>query len=312
VNDSRPLLVTGASGFAGRHLLERLASAGDVVGWSRSPVAAELAGLARWYRVDMTRRDQVRAALEEIRPTRVYHLAGLAQVDRSRSDPAEALDTNVIATHHLLEGLRRLGRPVRVLVSGSAMVYAPSTAPLAETAATAPDGPYGLSKFAQEQLALRVAAEDGLDVVVARAFNHTGPGQAPTFVAPSIARQIARIERDQQEPVLKVGNLEALRDLTDVRDVVRAYVDLMTHGVSGEIYNVASGVGRSIRSLLDTLIAAAAVPIRVEIDPQRVRAVENSVVIGNANKLRALTGWAPAIPFDRMLVDLLEYWRARV
>jgi GDP-4-dehydro-6-deoxy-D-mannose reductase len=305
------VLVTGATGFAGRHLLERLRSTGDIVGWSRSAVPPEVEGLARWQHVDVTRRDDVRKALRAIQPRQVYHLAGASQVDRSRSHPAEALDINVVGTHYLLDGLRRLERPARVLVTGSAMVYAPSAVPSTEMSATAPEGAYGFSKFAQEQLALRAAADDGLDVVIVRAFNHTGPGQAPTFVAASIARQIALIERGRQEPVLRVGNLDSRRDLTDVRDVVRAYSDHMASGSGGEIYNDASGVGRPIRTVLETLVAAASVPIRIEIDPERVRAVEKPALIGDASKLRALTGWTPAIPFDRMLRDLLEYWRAQ-
>ena len=158
-------------------------------------------------------------------------------------------------------------------------------------------------------LSVRAATEDGVDVVVTRSFNHTGPGQPPTFVAPSFARQLARIERGLQEPVLKVGNLDALRDLTDVRDVVRAYTALMASGATGEVYNVASGMGRSIRAIVDTLVAAATVPVRVEIDPARVRTIDAPALIGDASKLRALTGWTPRIPFERMVSDLLTYWR---
>ena len=223
--------------------------------------------------------------------------------------PAETLEANVLATHHLLDGLGRAGVRARVLISGSATVYAPSTIPLAETAPLAPDNPYGLSKLAQEMLSVRTATEDGVDVVVTRSFNHTGPGQPPTFVAPSFARQLARIERGLQEPVLKVGNLDALRDLTDVRDVVRAYTALMASGATGEVYNVASGMGRSIRAIVDTLVAAATVPVRVEIDPARVRTIDAPALIGDASKLRALTGWTPRIPFERMVSDLLTYWR---
>jgi GDP-4-dehydro-6-deoxy-D-mannose reductase len=309
MNDG-PVLVTGASGFVGRHLLEQLRSTHDVVGWSRSPVATELAGVASWQQVDVTKREQVRSALRELRPRQIYHFAGATQVDRSWTMPAEALETNVLATHHLLDALGRTGVAARVLISGSATVYAPSTVPLAETSPAVPRNPYGLSKLAQEMLSVRAAAEDGIDVVITRSFNHTGPGQPESFVAPSIARQIARIERGLQEPVLKVGNLDALRDLTDVRDVVRAYTGLMTSGVTGEIYNVASGVGRSIRSILDTLVAAATVPVRVEVEPARVRKIDTSALIGDASKLRALTGWTPLIPFEQTVTDLLTYWRA--
>ena len=309
MND-RPVLVTGASGFVGRYLLEELRTAhGAVVGWSRAPVAADLAGAAVWQCVDLTKREQVRSALRDLQPRQVYHLAGATHVPRSWARPAETLEANVLATHHLLDGLGRAGVRARVLISGSATVYAPSTIPLAETAPLAPDNPYGLSKLAQEMLSVRAATEDGVDVVVTRSFNHTGPGQPPTFVAPSFARQLARIERGLQEPVLKVGNLDALRDLTDVRDVVRAYTALMASGATGEVYNVASGMGRSIRAIVDTLVAAATVPVRVEIDPARVRTIDAPALIGDASKLRALTGWTPRIPFERMVSDLLTYWR---
>jgi GDP-4-dehydro-6-deoxy-D-mannose reductase len=306
-----PILITGASGFAGRHLLAHLRGSTEVVAWTRSDVPEELDSAARWQQVDITDGARVRSAVRELQPRQVYHLAGAAHVDHSWRRPAEILDVNVIATHHLFDALRRNGHRTRVLVSGSAMVYAPSTVALTEAAPTAPNSPYALSKFAQEMLATRALVEDGIDVIVARAFNHTGPGQSPSFVAPSMASQIARIEQGLEVPVIKVGNLDSLRDLTDVRDVVRAYGLLMATGAPGEIYNVASGVGRPIRAVLDTLLAAATVPIRVEIDPARVRPVETSALIGDASKLHALTGWSPAISFDRMLTDLLEYWRAR-
>jgi GDP-4-dehydro-6-deoxy-D-mannose reductase len=306
-----PVLVTGASGFVGRYLLGQLTlQPADVVAWSRSPAPADLVGAARWQQVDITRGEDVRSALRDLRPRRVFHLAGATQVDRSWTHPAESLDANVIATHHLFDGLRRNGDHARVLVTGSATVYARSSEPIAETSPTAPDSPYALSKLAQEMLALRAVAEDGIDVVLTRSFNHTGPGQSPSFVAPSMASQIARIERGLQPPILKVGNLDSERDLTDVRDVVRAYIALMKNGATGEIYNVASGTGRTIRSLLDALIAAARVPVHVETDPARIRPVETSALIGDASKLRDLTGWDRQISFEQMLRDLLDYWRS--
>jgi GDP-4-dehydro-6-deoxy-D-mannose reductase len=166
-------------------------------------------------------------------------------------------------------------------------------------------------QLAQEQLGLRAVDEDGLDVIVARSFNHTGPRQTPAFAAPSIARQIALIERGTLAPVLRVGNLETARDLSDVRDVVRAYSALMTMGSPGTVYNVASGVGRTIRSVLDGLLARSRVPIQIEIDASRLRSNDAFALVGNASRLRQTTGWEPAISFDRMLDDLLEYWRER-
>jgi len=303
-----PVLVTGASGFVGGHLIETLRATHDVVGWARSEPPAVLAG-TRWQRIDLQDRDAVHRALRELRPHRVYHLAGATQVDRSWSSPAEPLAVNVLATHHLLDGLRRSGHRCRVLVTGSATVYAPSLTPISESSALTPDSPYAVSKLAQEMLCGRCVIEDGCDVVLTRSFNHTGARQSPSFLAPSVARQIALIERGEQEPVIRVGNLEPRRDLSDVRDVVRAYVELMERGVSGETYNVASGVARPVREVVDALVASARVPVRIEVDPSRVRPVDNPVLTGDASKLRSLTGWVPEIPFDQMIGDLLDYWR---
>ena len=302
------ILVTGASGFVGGHLIERLRITHDVVGWARSERPPGLDG-TRWQRIDLQDRVAVHRALRELKAEQVYHLAGASQVDRSWSSPSEPLAVNVLATHHLLDGLRRSGHRCRVLVTGSAAVYAPSPTPIGESALTAPDSPYAVSKLAQEMLCHRSTVEDGADVVVTRPFNHTGPQQSPAFLAPSVARQIALIERGQQAPVIRVGNLDPRRDITDVRDVVRAYVDLMERGVSGEVYNVASGVARPVRDIVNALVASAHVPVRIEVDPARVRPVDNPVLTGDASKLRALTGWVPQIPFDQTITDLLNYWR---
>jgi GDP-4-dehydro-6-deoxy-D-mannose reductase len=199
-----------------------------------------------------------------------------------------------------------------VLVTGSAVVYATSDTPITEEGTLAPGNPYALSKLAQEQLAMRAFADDGLDIVMVRPFNHTGPRQQPAFVAPSMARQIALIEQGDAEPVIRVGNLDARRDFTDVRDVVRAYVFLARLGKSGEIYNVGSGVGRSVQSLLDALKSRARVEVRVEVDPERLRPTETSVLVADTTRLRDRTGWQPQISFESMLDHLLDYWRAEV
>jgi GDP-4-dehydro-6-deoxy-D-mannose reductase len=290
------VLVTGAAGFAGSHLVEHLSSSHDVVGWTRQTV-------------DLLDHDRVRAAIRELRPTQLYHCAGVPHVAESWHDTVQPLEGNVLATEHLLDALRRADVRCRVLIPGSATVYAPSSEPIAETGPIAPASPYAISKLAQEQLALRAIQEDGLDVIVTRSFNHTGPRQAPAFVAPSMARQIALIEQGRLEPVIKVGNLEAQRDLTDVRDVVRAYVALMRAGTSGVVYNVASGVARSIQSILDALVSRSHVPVRVKVDPARLRPNDVPVVVGDRSRLGAATGWRPEITFDQMLDDLLSYWR---
>jgi GDP-4-dehydro-6-deoxy-D-mannose reductase len=304
-----PVLITGAAGFAGSHLLEFLAGTGRLAAWGRSLPRPEFAGLAEWSVVDLLERDSVRGAIATLRPATIFHLAGSPQVAESWQDSTKPLAGNVLATAHLFDAIRRAGLRCRVLVAGSATVYAPSDNPLSESAPVAPTNPYALSKLAQEQLSQRTFAEDGLDAVIVRAFNHTGPRQSPSFVAPSMARQIALIERGQVAPVIRVGNLESRRDFSDVRDVVRAYVLLMQLGTPGEIYNVGSGISRSIQSLLDALRSRSRVPIRVETDPTRLRPIETSAVIADTSRLREQTGWLPQIPFEATLDHLLDYWR---
>jgi GDP-4-dehydro-6-deoxy-D-mannose reductase len=304
-----PVLVTGASGFAGGHLVEHLAPTHDIVAFTRSAPPPELARLARWERVDLLDRDRVRAAIAAVRPAQVYHCAGMAHVAESWRDTAGVLEGNVRATEHLFDALHRNGVACRVLVTGSSSVYATSNQPIDEDHRLAPASPYALSKLAQEALALRAVDEDGLDVVLTRSFNHTGPRQTPAFVAPSMARQIALIEAGAIEPVIRVGNLDARRELTDVRDVVRAYAALMTSGERGVIYNVGSGTSRTIRSVLDALLSRSKVPVRIESDPSRMRPADVPVLEANSSRLEHRTGWRPAIPFDQMLDDLMAYWR---
>jgi len=303
--------VTGAAGFAGSHLIEHLAGRGNLTGWARSAPPAGIAGLARWTRVDLLDRERVRREILALRPTAVYHCAGAAHVADSWQDTALPLASNVLTTHYLLDALRGAGCASRVVIPGSATVYAVSAAPLHEDAALAPASPYAFSKLAQEQLGRRAVAEDGIDVILLRAFNHTGPRQSPAFAVAGMARQIAEIERGG-DPVIRVGNLDTQRDLTDVRDTVRAYALLMERGVAGTIYNVASGVGRSMRGVLDALVERSRAPVEIALDPARLRPHDNPVLVGDPTRLRQATGWAPLIGFDRMLDDLLEYWRAAV
>ena len=309
---SGTVLVTGAAGFAGGHLVEHLAERHDVTAWARAAPPAGIAGLGTWAQIDLLDRDRVRHDILTLRPTVVFHCAGAPHVGASWQDTAQPLASNVLVTHYLLDAIRRAGHRCRVLITGSATVYAPSVAPLREDGPLAPASPYALSKLAQEQLGLRGFTEDGIDVILTRPFNHTGPRQSPTFAAPGMARQIALIERGAADPTIQVGNLDTERDLTDVRDTVRAYALLMERGTPGTIYNVASGVGRSMRAILDALVARSRVPVTVALDPERLRPNDTPVIVGDAARLRTATGWAPVVPFDRMLDDLLDFWRRAV
>ena len=302
------VLVTGAGGFAGSHLVEQLAGSADLVGWSRSEPPQDVAHLARWQRVDILDREQVDAAIRDLRPDWIFHCAGLPNVAASWSDTAAPLAVNVLGTQRVIDAAARLGRPCRILVTGSAQVYATSVDPIDEDHALAPASPYALSKLAQEQLALR-STGGGVAVFVTRSFNHTGPRQKPDFLAPSVARQIALIERGAQEPVIKVGNLEPQRDILDVRDAVRAYVAIVMKARPGAVYNVASGVGRPVQAVVDALVSRARVPIRIEQDPSRFRPSDIPVLIGNPSRLTGATGWRPEISFDQMVDDLLTHWR---
>ncbi|MGC4086060.1 MAG: GDP-mannose 4,6-dehydratase [Vicinamibacterales bacterium] len=307
-----PTLVTGAAGFAGSHLVDQLLADGvDVVAWHRpggDPPRA-LPGL-RWQAVDMLDRAGVRTALGDIGPSVVFHCAGAAHVGQSWSHVTHTLQVNVLGTHHLVEGLRETGQATRVLNISSAHIYGSSLDPIGESHTIAPDSPYALSKLAQEMVG---QGNGGCpEVYIARPFNHFGPRQDPSFVSAAFARQIAEIEAGLIPPKLLVGNLDALRDLTDVRDTVRAYRLIIERGVPERPYNICSGTAIAVHSLLDMLIDAAHVPVEVVQDPSRYRPNDSPILLGNPERATSELGWTPTIPVEQTANDLLEYWRARV
>jgi GDP-4-dehydro-6-deoxy-D-mannose reductase len=262
--------------------------------------------------VDLLDRAAVAGALQAVNPRAVYHLAGSAHVAQSWDDTYGTLQGNVLATHYLFEGLRVISDKPRVIVACSAYVYAPQSRPIREDDELKPASPYATSKLAVEMLAARAWRDDGLPVIVARAFNHIGPRQAPSFVAPSIARQIALIEAGRLEPVLTLGNLQPKRDLTDVRDTVLAYAALLERGSPGQPYNVCSGRGIAVGELVEALVSRARTHVRVEQDPARFRAHDPPLLVGDRGRITLETGWTPRIPFDQTVDDLLHYWRAHI
>lgn len=306
-------VVTGATGFAGTHLLDRLVDHAPLVAWHRpGGTPPDPDRPIEWRAVDLRSADDVARAVEEAAPTQIFHIAGAPQVASSFHTVVPHLETNVMGTHHLLEAVRRSGRPCRILVVSSSQVYQPGDEPLNENAPLVPATPYGLSKLAQDRLAERAWQDDGMDVVIARPFNHAGPRQAPAFVVSSFARQIARIEAGLEPPELLVGNLETRRDMTDVRDVVEAYIQLMASAPPARPFNISSGRAWRVGDLLEELLHVARVPIRVKTDDSRLRPSDASVVQGDATRIRAEIGWKPRIPVERMLSDTLEWWRVRL
>lgn len=302
-------LVTGATGFAGSHLVEHLLEVQQpVAAWSHSIRPGADDGRIQWRQVDLLDRAAVHEAIGGLQPEVIYHCAGLPHVAESWRHADRALHVNAMGTHHLLDAVHETSPGTRTVVVGSALVYKPSIRALTEEDPAGPSDPYGVSKLAQEMLALKAATP----VVLARPFNHIGPRQAPSFVTSSFAKQIAEIEAGLSEPRLKVGNLEARRDMTDVRDTVQGYVALARAGAVGRAYNVCSGIAYRIGDLLDQLLRLARVPITVESDPARLRPSDNPVVLGDASRIQAETGWRAGIPIERSLEDLLEWWRTQV
>ena len=286
-------LVTGAGGFVGRHLLTELGSAGV-------PTEA-----------DVTEPAAIAQALAETKPQCVVHLAALSSVADSWGTTAEVWRVNVLGTVTLLQAVKLANPEARVLLASTGQVYGMAKdSPTSEDAAIAPISPYAASKAAAEIAGVQ-AREDGQDVVIARSFQHEGPGRDERFAIGSWTRQIAELETTGGG-ALKVGDLSAQRDITDVRDVVRAYRALLDPSVPAEAYNVASGSVVSMREIVEKLVAMAQVPIEIEVDPARSRPTDLPVVCGDASKLTAATGWAPRIPLDQTLADALEHARAAV
>jgi len=305
------VLITGAAGFAGSHLTDLLSGNGaNVVAWHRPGTgAAPPQQGVRWQAVDLVDADAVSRAVASVKPKAVYHCAGAAHVGKSWEQTAPTFEINVRGTHNLLEGLRRAGLRSKVLIPGSAMVYRSSDQPMTEDQPLVPHSPYALSKLAQEMTGLRARA-DGLHVTIARSFNHVGPRQDAFFAASGFARRIADIEAGRWEPEIAVGNLEARRDIHDVRDTVRAYRLILEQGADGRAYNVCSGRAISIGALLDKMLAHARVPIRIRVDPARYRPNDVPLLLGDPTRLTTELGWLPEIPLDRTIEDLLGYWRS--
>ena len=314
----RRVLVTGVTGFAGSHLVDYMVERGDAEIWgiqrwrSRTENIEHLRGSMKLVECDLRDAESTRDTIEQIRPDWIFHLAAQSFVPTSWKAPTESLTTNVLGQLHLFEACRRLGLKPRIQVACSSEEYGmvhEDELPIRETNPLRPLSPYAVSKVAQDMLAYQYFMSYGTDVVITRGFNHEGPRRGPVFVASDFAKQIADIERGLKAPVIHVGNLEARRDFTDVRDMVRAYWLALEKCQGGEIYNICSGKAWRIKDVLDLLLGMTRVKIEVREDPARLRPSDVPVLLGDHSKFTDRTGWKPSIPFEQTLKDMLEFWR---
>jgi len=317
----RRVLITGVTGFAGSHLVDYLLTRSD----------CEIHGIWRWrsrteniehlkpgdmalHECDLRDATSTFDTVAKVKPDWIFHLAAQSFVPTSWVAPTESLTTNILAQVNIFEAVRRLGLKTRIQLACSSEEYGmvfPDETPIRETNPLRPLSPYAVSKVAQDLLGYQYWMSWKVDSVRTRGFNHEGPRRGPVFVASDFAKQIADIERGSRPPVLNVGNLEAKRDFTDVRDMVRGYVLALEKGEPGEVYNLCRGRCWSIRETLDMLLALTKVKIEVKQDPARLRPSDVPILLGDNSKFVAATGWQPTIPFEQTLRDMLEYWRSR-
>jgi GDP-4-dehydro-6-deoxy-D-mannose reductase len=313
------ILITGVTGFAGSYLAEALCEQPGVelFGVGRTGWKEDQKALARSVTLEVCDlNDQARldAVLARTKAEQIYHLAGYSNAGKSAREADAAWTGNLTATRNLYAAAQRSGQRPRILFVGSGLVYETSDSPEhahSESCPLEPTTPYAASKSAADLASYQSAYSGTLDIVRVRPFNHIGPRQSSEYAVSSFARQIASVEREDRPSIVETGNLSPLRDLTDVRDVVRAYILVMEHGRSGDVYNIASGVARSIQSVLDGLLALSRARITQRTNQELVRTADSPVVRGEASKLRRETGWAPQFSFEQTLADTLEHWRRR-
>lgn len=313
-------LVTGITGFAGSHLAELLLSRNiEVYGTvrPRSPldnITPETAKNVRMIECELRDNNAVRSTISGVRPDYIFHLAAQSFVPTSWNSPADTLENNIIGQLNIFEAMRDAKVDAAIQLACSSEEYGlvhEDELPIRESNPLRPLSPYAVSKVAQDLMGYQYFKSYGLRAFRTRAFNHTGPRRGEIFVTSSFAKQIAMIEKGKQDPVIKVGNLDARRDFTDVRDTVRAYADVVISGEPGDVYNIATNSTVKIKDLLDMLLGMSEKEIDVRIDPARLRPSDVPVLLGDYSKLNKKIGWAPSIPFEKTIRDLLDYWRER-
>ena len=318
---NKTVIITGGCGFAGSYLARHLIESDCQVHlWDRNPVLPDvLKGFASrvvTHAIDLTETPDLPDILLAIKPDAIFHLAGRANVQSTWNSVAETFNVNVIGAINLLEVIRVTARPVDLLIAGSGEIYGivpDQDQPITEAQPIEPKSPYSASKVCQEIAVRQLCARlKNVKVVFARPFNHIGPGQSLGFVSSDFAHQIALIEKKQQNPIIRVGDLSSSRDFSDVRDMARGYTAAITHGSHGEAYNIASGTDYRIDYILERLLEFSTVSISVEVDQERMRPADIPRICGDASKLAACSGWKPIHKIEDTLRHILNYWRSKV
>lgn len=315
-------LITGITGFVGSHMAEYILREHpdwDLFGtfrWrSRMDNIEEFRRSIQLVECDLSDFMSVRKMMDSVQPYYIFHLAAQSFVPASWDAPVDTMTNNMMGQVNLFDAVRQAGLMPKLQIACSSEEYGmvhPEETPISETNPLRPLSPYAVSKVIQDTLGYQYAMNYNMHIIRTRAFNHSGPRRGDVFVESNFARQVALIEKGQQEPVVKVGNLEAQRDFTDVRDVVRGYFTAADRGEPGEVYNICSGRTYSIRNVLERLLSMSSLKIAVEQDPQRMRPSDVPLLLGDYSKFKIRTGWEPSIPFEKTLEDLLNYWRDRV
>lgn len=318
---NKKILITGLFGFAGNYLARLLLTQKDVkvAGTYHSQksegLLSDIASEFELYQLDLMDYEKVVEVLGKSKPDEIYHLAALASAAQSFEKPGLVITNNITSQLNLFEAVRVNKLNPKIMIISSAEVYGivdPNDLPVDEETVLKPASPYAVSKIAQDYMGLQYHISYNLNIIRARPFNHIGPGQTDQFATSSFAKKIAEIEKGKREPILTVGNIDAKRDFTDVKDMVKAYVLLMEKGKAGEVYNIGFGKSYKMSEIIDILLSFSNAKIKVEVDPALLRPSDNPELLCDNTKISSLTGWKPEIPIEKTLKEILEYWRKNV